>query len=215
MVAKKSPDTQLELKGCSVPGGSKPGTRANPMLRRNGSPSAKSASVVATYADAPTDRKATRLPGLKYRNRRDNLSRVPSPKCKGKFCRRRAHPRKGGFCSRCHQRKWREEHPIAAAWQIHKHNAKQRGIPVEWTFPEFAEFCERTNYDQLRKQGMTIQRDNCLAGYSLENCSGLLPHAENSELGWRKERWIKHRFKESVSGQSGVDFQEPESDSPF
>lgn len=215
MVAKKSHVTQLPLNGFNAPGGSNPGTRGNRTPRRNGSQFGKSGFAVVMVADAPTGRKETRLPGLKYRNRRDKIAQVPNPKCKGKFCRRNAHPRKGGLCSRCHQRKWRAEHPIADAWQVHKWNAKQRGIPVEWTRDEFAEFCERTGYDQLRKDGMTIQRDDCLRGYSLANCPGLLPHGENSQIGATFDRRRKRRFYESKNGQSSLDVSESESDYPF
>jgi len=91
-------------------------------------------------------------------------------------------------------RKWREEHPMTAAWNIHKWNAKQRGIKVEWNRQEFFLFCFLTGYHILRKDGLTIDRENCFLGYSLSNCQ-TLSHHENSIKGSIIERWLKHRKK--------------------
>lgn len=115
-------------------------------------------------------------------------------KCSTKYCRKPAANRKGGKCHRCSQRDWRRKNPLSDCWRAHKWNAKKRGIPVVWSFEEFAVFCRRTNYLVLRREGMTIHREKCLEGYSTANCV-LLHGSENKSIGATKDRWIHQRFR--------------------
>ena len=55
-------------------------------------------------------------------------------------------------------RRFRETHPITAAWWDHFHNSKKRGIAVLWSFEEFKKWCEETGYHLLRKDGWQIHR---------------------------------------------------------
>lgn len=89
-------------------------------------------------------------------------------------------------------REWRERHPMVDAWNNHRFNAKKRGIAVEWNYDEFKLFCEITGYHILRKNGLTIDRENCLLGYNLKNCQ-VLSHYDNSVKGSRIEKWIKQK----------------------
>jgi hypothetical protein len=63
------------------------------------------------------------------------------------------------------QKRWRENHPILAAWHIHLWNAKQRGIEVLWDFDEFVRFCAETGYHILRKDGYQIHRRGDIGPY--------------------------------------------------
>lgn len=83
-------------------------------------------------------------------------------------------------------RRWRERHPLLAAWHAHRWNAKQRGIPVIWTMEEFAAFCEETGYHLIRCDGWTIDRIDARLGYFIGNCQ-LLTLSENSAKGAREK----------------------------
>lgn len=107
--------------------------------------------------------------------------------CKRPGCDR--IPQKGRqICQACRVREWRNASPLRAAWHIHLWNAKQRGIPVVWSFWEFCEFCEVNDYVTAKKAGQTIHRLDHHEGYSADNCT-MLSHEENSRLGYTVERW--------------------------
>ena len=96
-------------------------------------------------------------------------------------------------------RRWRENHPILATWHIHIANAKQRGIPVEWTKEEFYHFCECTGYHFLRKDGWTIDRIDATRGYSLVNCD-LLKNEDNARKGYFERKFSRH-FRRGVTNK--------------
>lgn len=89
------------------------------------------------------------------------------------------------------QSNWRQRHPVLALWHNHKHNAKNRGIKVEWSFDDFARFCEETGYHILVRDGWTIDRIRSREGYSYENCQ-LLTLTENVAKGNRERKSIYH-----------------------
>ena len=66
---------------------------------------------------------------------------------------------------------WRLRHPILAAWQLHRSNAKVRNIEVKWTLEEFRQFCFETGYHLLRGDGWQIHRENDIGPYCYETAS--------------------------------------------
>jgi hypothetical protein len=99
-------------------------------------------------------------------------------------------------CKKCQQRIWAERHPIAYAWAIHRQNARQRGVTVEWTRDEFIAFCEITGYHLKKSDGYVIHRMNHNHGYSIDNCI-IIPKQLNSELGNWEKKW-KNNLAEKI-----------------
>jgi hypothetical protein len=91
------------------------------------------------------------------------------------------------------KRAYRAAHPIRALWHRHRAKAKSRGIEVLWTFEEFQTFCLRTGYHVEVKNGLTIERENPLDGYSTNNCK-TLTHLDNSIKGSIIDRWLWARI---------------------
>lgn len=80
---------------------------------------------------------------------------------------------------------------MRATWNVHKWNAKRRGIPVHWTYFEFALFCSWTGY-HLTHGETSIDRLDCLKGYSLENCT-VIDFDLNSVKGSKVEKLIHEK----------------------
>jgi hypothetical protein len=91
------------------------------------------------------------------------------------------------------KREYRLRHPIRALWHKHRARAARRQIPVEWTFDEFQAFCLRTNYHNEVKNGLTIEREDALKGYSTANCTTLI-HLDNSIKGSVIDKWLWARI---------------------
>jgi hypothetical protein len=92
-------------------------------------------------------------------------------------------PQKGRrYCQSCNNRKWRQKHPIKAAFNNLKQNAKRRGIWFDLTFQAFKRFCKDTAYVKLKGTGpddMTIDRVIPAKGYVDGNLQ-MISKAENS-----------------------------------
>ena len=95
------------------------------------------------------------------------------------LARETAHKRR---LRRAKQARWRERHPLCAAWHTHKWNASKNGHALLWTFDEFEQFCWDTGYHILRKDGYVIDRIESSEGYCLSNCQ-LLTKEENDYKG--------------------------------
>ena len=68
-----------------------------------------------------------------------------SVKCSEKGCRNKVSG-KYRICPKCQSRKWREKHPVEAAYITLKANAKRRGKPCTITLEDFKAFCYETDY---------------------------------------------------------------------
>lgn len=109
--------------------------------------------------------------------------------CLTKYCVNIAPPERV-ICYKCKTRKQREKDPIRAVYDDRKSSARRRHIDFNWTFEEFKQFCEKTNYMELRGTGandMTIDRIRAWEGYHKDNVQ-LLPNAENVKKRWREPK---------------------------
>ena len=91
-------------------------------------------------------------------------------------------------------RRWREHSPLKAAFATLRNNAKRRGIEFTLSLPDFALFCEQTNYLALKGLGpddMTIDRINNYKGYEAGNIQ-MLTRRENSKQGRKGKPEYKH-----------------------
>lgn len=89
-------------------------------------------------------------------------------------------------CWKCHSRKFREAHPIAAAYRSLKDRAKQRGHQFELTLLQFEIFCLETDYIARRgktAESLSIDRIKGDEPYRLGNLQ-VLTLAENSRKSY-------------------------------
>lgn len=111
-------------------------------------------------------------------------------KCQTHYCRNNT---RGGrkLCPKCQSRKWREEHPMEAAYLNLKHNSKRRGKVFALSFEEFRSFAIRTGY--VRKKGKQaesfhIDRIDESKGYYIGNLQ-VLTNSQNVKkfLKWSND----------------------------
>jgi hypothetical protein len=88
-------------------------------------------------------------------------------------------------------RRWRERHPVLAAWHAHLWNAKKRGIEIKWTLDEFSAFCAETGYHILRRDGWQIHRNGDIGPYALDRV-----FLVKSEIN----RWLQDLYRQRASG---------------
>lgn len=103
--------------------------------------------------------------------------------CSTKGCKKKALKNRT-ICSACKQRKWREKHPIKAAYYDLKTNARRRGKEFNLTLEEFTKFCIDTGYDEKRGRFadcLSIDRKRPEEGYSLDNIRAITV-SENVKL---------------------------------
>lgn len=119
-------------------------------------------------------------------------------KCKTKHCRNEGKP---VICNTCRDRKFKEAHPEAYAYNKLKCNAKRRGKEFDLTINEFKEFCVKTQY--LRGVGkfassFSIDRIDPDKGYTKDNIQ-VLTLAENSRKLNRKVLIFDWKFPEMTT----------------
>lgn len=103
-------------------------------------------------------------------------------------CTRKAAPR-DKFCHRCRKRYQKENNPVVYTFGFLKQNAKRRGKSFELTIDQFRQFCEDTNYIELKgKHGKaaSIDRIDPKRGYSIDNIQ-ILSLAENASKSNKEE----------------------------
>lgn len=100
----------------------------------------------------------------------------PRGVCKVKGCSRKISSRKnhkrGGFCRRCAEHRYKARHPYAYALNKLRNNARRRGIPFELTLEEFIMFCDLTDYMSASGRFadcLSIDRIDPKRGYTLDN----------------------------------------------
>ena len=109
--------------------------------------------------------------------------RCNSPNCLNDACKWRTK------CHKCMARSYRAAHPIMHAYHNIKSRAKVRGHKFKLSFKYFKEFCERTNYTQLKGTGandMTIDKIIDKLGYVDGNIQ-MISNSDNVKK-WRKDR---------------------------
>ena len=78
------------------------------------------------------------------------------------------------------KKEWREKHPMKAAYQTLKYNARRRGKEFDLTFEQFEKFAIETDYFIKKgksKKSYHIDRIDETKGYSIDNIQAL----ENSK----------------------------------
>ncbi len=101
--------------------------------------------------------------------------------CKVKFCRS-PKDKKDCYCGKHRKRLQLEKDPVAYTYNARKSNAKRRGKSFELTLEEFREFCERTDYMNLKGREAScasMDRIRAQEGYSIDNLQ-VLTVSENA-----------------------------------
>lgn len=100
---------------------------------------------------------------------------IPSKKKKGLCvahgCRNK-HSSQDRFCSKHSKRYQKYKNPYKYTFYQKKYRAKERGITWNLTLEEFIEFCEETNYMELKgktAEAASIDRKDPLKGYEKGN----------------------------------------------
>lgn len=86
-------------------------------------------------------------------------------------------------CETCRSRIRRERDPLMDTYLNLKSNAKRRGVAFELTLKQWARFCKKNNYLELRGTGaddLTVDRKKIWIGYTYNNIQAL-PKKENSK----------------------------------
>lgn len=93
--------------------------------------------------------------------------------------------KKDRFCPKHSKRYQKEVNPINYTYNIWKSNAKRRGKSFKVTLDQFKEFCQQTDYINLKGKtasGLSIDRIKQSEGYNYNNIQ-LLTLSENSKKG--------------------------------
>ena len=102
---------------------------------------------------------------------KQNINMKQLEKCSTPYCRNtRVKGRK--FCSNCHAKQWKKNHPEAYFYNYWKQNAKRRGKIFEVTFEQFQQFCKDNNFMELKgrfSENASIDRIRSWEGYYYEN----------------------------------------------
>lgn len=108
-------------------------------------------------------------------------------KCATKFCRGRASVSgKSPYCSKCRSRRFREKHPITAAFMNLKASANRRGIEFTITLEYFTAFWKENDLDGnygCKAGDLTVDRKNETLGYIPGNLQALT-NSENVRKRW-------------------------------
>lgn len=86
------------------------------------------------------------------------------------------------YCGTCRKKKWREKHPVKAAYAALKFNATRRKIFFDLTYEQFEKFAIETDYlagKGRSKLSYTVDREIEEKGYTVGNLQ-LLTKSENS-----------------------------------
>ena len=109
--------------------------------------------------------------------------------CTAKYCGKPPVGR-DRLCAKHRKRLQKINNPLSYTFNALKNNAKRRNKKFTLSLEEFKEFCEETNYLELKGQSpkdMTIDRINHRLGYSKDNIQ-IMSLSENSTKG-NYERW--------------------------
>ncbi len=98
-------------------------------------------------------------------------------------CGNKTRPRDGLRCSTCRSRRFAKNNPVKYFFNLHKVNAKRRGIEFALTFNQFKDFCVEVDF--IKKKGkkitsLTLDRIRSDRGYHIDNIQAL-PLAFNSK----------------------------------
>lgn len=110
-------------------------------------------------------------------------------RCSQKYCRNIVDVRR--VCRRCSNRKYRERHPVKAAYYNLKSNAKRRGKDFDISLQDFERWCVETDYIYGKgrtQHSFTIDRIDNSAGYTIDNIRKI-SNSENAKKGTRQLGW--------------------------
>lgn len=80
------------------------------------------------------------------------------------------------ICLNCKNIRYKNKHPIKAAYYNLKHHAKSRGKEFDLTIEQFEEFCIKTEYINKKgrdKNGYHVDRIDESRGYTIDNIQTL------------------------------------------
>lgn len=111
-------------------------------------------------------------------------------------------------CNKCKTRKWRERNPLKFTFIQHKANAKYRDISCSLTFDDWREFCEATNYLNLRGReagSYVVDRIRFWEGYHKNNIQ-LLTFSQNAIKGNKEKKQKLARYRFLTKQEAGTPF---------
>ena len=117
------------------------------------------------------------------------------------------------YCNACTTRKFRKNHPIKAAYDILKHNAKRRGKEFDLTLEQYKAFVIQTNYIKGKGKeaaSLHIDRKDEEKGYTIDNIQ-ILTNSQNVK------KYLSYFYNE-IKGKmefSTSTSKTPEFDTPF
>jgi hypothetical protein len=117
-------------------------------------------------------------------------------KCRSRYCYSEPSPKaRSPYCPKCKSRRYRAKHQLVSTLDSRKRRAEQRGIPWDITLDQWAAFCLRTNYLELKGTGpndMCIDRINVdprkgVWWYHIDNIR-MITNSENSIKGNKEKK---------------------------
>lgn len=96
-----------------------------------------------------------------------------SVRCRGVVLLKSCH---SPYCARCRMRRWKDKHPLKAAFHSLRGHAKERGKDFSLTFEQFHTFCLNTDYMKMRGRttlSLHIDRKNNDEGYHAGNVQAI------------------------------------------
>jgi hypothetical protein len=103
------------------------------------------------------------------------------------------------ICGTCKNRLYRQRNPLRASYIVHKSNAKYREISCTLTLEDWKEFCDRTNYLNLRGKEVgcfVIDRIRHWEGYHKNNIQILSVQANAAKsVREKREKFLHYRFQ--------------------
>lgn len=104
--------------------------------------------------------------------------------------------KKDKLCHKHRKRKWRENNPLLATFGNLRTNSKRRGKAFTISTEYFKNFCEGTNYLELKGRGaasLSIDREDNWKGYEEGNIRAITVH-DNSVKRWTDAETIEAPF---------------------
>lgn len=109
-------------------------------------------------------------------------------------------------CDRCQKRIWVAKNPLLDSYNHLKNNAKRRNVSFSITKEEFAFFCEKTKYLELKgkyKDSYTIGRIKANIGYELGNIK-----IETMSINSLRRNYLEYHKNKSIHSLSEAELIE-------
>jgi hypothetical protein len=113
------------------------------------------------------------------RNPKKYPRRCRTPRCRGSVASKDCHT---PYCSRCHNRRWKEKFPLHYSFKNLRVRAKQRGKDFTLTREQYIEFAIKTDYARMKGKttlSLSIDRVNNSRGYHADNIAAITLRANS------------------------------------